>query len=70
MVRPLVVLLAVLLALLLRFLALLLVQVVPQIAAGRCKAIVDSVFEIDHTVEAYDRLAGPGKFGKVLVKVG
>ena len=45
-------------------------QVVPQIAAGRCKAIVDSVFEIDHTVEAYDRLAGPGKFGKVLVKVG
>ena len=41
-------------------------QVVPQIAAGRCTAIIDSVFEIDQAADAYDRLAGPGKFGKVL----
>ncbi len=45
-------------------------QVVPQLASGRCTPIIDSVFDIDQAADAYNRLAGPGKFGKVLVRVG
>ena len=43
-------------------------QVVPQIAAGRCTATIDSVFPIDEARAAYDRLAASGKYGKVLVQ--
>ena len=45
-------------------------QVVPQIAAGRCTATIDSVFPLDEARAAYDRLAASGKYGKVLVQVG
>ncbi len=45
-------------------------QVVPQIAAGRCAAIIDKVFEMDEAGAAYDHLASAGKYGKVLVRVG
>jgi NADPH:quinone reductase-like Zn-dependent oxidoreductase len=45
-------------------------EVVPQLAAGRCTVFIDRAYEIDQAADAYDRLAGPGKFGKVLVKVG
>ena len=45
-------------------------QVVPQIAAGRCTATIDSVFPLDEARAAYDRLAASGKYGKVLVQLG
>ncbi len=45
-------------------------QVVPQLESGRCEPVIDSTFEIADARAAYDRLAGSGKFGKVLVSVG
>jgi hypothetical protein len=32
------------------------------------RAIVDRVFPVDEVTDAFDHLASPGKFGKVLVE--
>jgi NADPH:quinone reductase-like Zn-dependent oxidoreductase len=45
-------------------------QIVPQIASGRCTAIIDKVFPLEQAAAAYDRLAESGKYGKVLINVG
>jgi putative PIG3 family NAD(P)H quinone oxidoreductase len=43
-------------------------EVVPQLAAGRVQAIVDSVYPAEEIAAAFDRLDGPGKRGKVLLE--
>ena len=45
-------------------------EVVPQLSAGRMRALVDRVYPAEQAREAYDRLAGSGKSGKVLVDFG
>ncbi len=45
-------------------------EVVPHLAAGRMRALVDRVYPAEQAREAYDRLAGSGKSGKVLVDFG
>ncbi len=42
-------------------------EVVPQLASGRLVPPVDSVFPAAEATAAFDRLAGPGKRGKVLL---
>jgi NADPH:quinone reductase-like Zn-dependent oxidoreductase len=42
-------------------------EVVPFIADGRARGIVDRVFPAEQAVEAFDYMAQPGKFGKVLL---
>ena len=42
-------------------------EVVPLLADGRMRAIVDRVFPADQAADAFDHMAGPGKFGKVLL---
>ncbi len=42
-------------------------EVLPGLAAGRMRALVDSVFAAAEAREAFDRLASPGKAGKVLL---
>jgi putative PIG3 family NAD(P)H quinone oxidoreductase len=42
-------------------------EVVPQLADGRVKPIVDRIFRAADAAEAFDHLARPGKFGKVLL---
>ena len=42
-------------------------EVVPLLADGRVKPIVDAVFPVDEAAAAFDRLATPGKVGKVLL---
>jgi NADPH2:quinone reductase len=39
----------------------------PHLASGRMRPVVDRVFPISNLHEAYEHLAGSGKFGKVLV---
>ncbi len=43
-------------------------EVVPFLADGRARAIVDSVFPADRVTEAFDRMDGPGKLGRVLIE--
>jgi NADPH:quinone reductase len=43
-------------------------EVVPLLARGLVEPIVDRVFSVDQAVEAFDHLAAPGKFGKVLLE--
>jgi NADPH2:quinone reductase len=43
-------------------------EVVPALAAGRMRAVVDSVFPAEEAAAAFDRLQGRGKFGKVLLE--
>ena len=43
-------------------------QVVPALADGRLRGIVDRVFPAEHVVEAFDSMAQPGKFGKLLLE--
>jgi putative PIG3 family NAD(P)H quinone oxidoreductase len=43
-------------------------SVVPLLATGAVRAYVDRVFPVDEAVAAFDHLAAPGKFGKVLVE--
>lgn len=43
-------------------------EVVPALASGRMRPLVDSVFAADEAAAAFDRLAGPGKAGKVLLE--
>jgi NADPH:quinone reductase-like Zn-dependent oxidoreductase len=42
-------------------------EVVPHLASGRMRAIVDRVFPAEEAADAFDHVAGPGKFGKVLL---
>jgi NADPH:quinone reductase len=42
-------------------------QVVPQLASGRVRSLIDRVFPAAAAAEAFDHLAAPGKFGKVLL---
>jgi len=43
-------------------------EVVPGLAAGRLRSLVDSVFPADEVRAAFDRLEGRGKLGKVLIE--
>jgi NADPH:quinone reductase-like Zn-dependent oxidoreductase len=45
-------------------------EVLPHLASGRMRALVDRVFPAADARDAYDRLAGPGKSGKVLLDFG
>lgn len=45
-------------------------EVVPHLATGRIDPLVDRVFRADEAVAAFDRLAAPGKLGKVLLDFG
>jgi NADPH:quinone reductase-like Zn-dependent oxidoreductase len=45
-------------------------QLVPHLADGRLKAIVDRVFPVEDAADAFDYMAGSGKFGKVLLSFG
>jgi putative PIG3 family NAD(P)H quinone oxidoreductase len=45
-------------------------DVVPGLAAGRIRAVVDSVFPVEEVAAAFDRLEGRGKSGKVLLDFG
>jgi NADPH:quinone reductase-like Zn-dependent oxidoreductase len=45
-------------------------EVVPHLATGRVVPLVDQVFPAEQAVEAFDRLAAPGKLGKVLLDFG
>src|SRR5262245_24539005 len=42
-------------------------EVVPLLADGRMRAIVDRVFPAEEAPDAFDHMAGSGKFGKVLL---
>ncbi len=42
-------------------------EVVPFLADGRMRPLVDAVFPIEQVADAYDRLEAPGKLGKVLL---
>jgi putative PIG3 family NAD(P)H quinone oxidoreductase len=41
----------------------------PLFAAGRLRAVIDSVYPAERVTEAFDRLDGPGKTGKVLLEL-
>jgi NADPH2:quinone reductase len=43
-------------------------DVVPLLADGRAVGIVDRVFPAEQAVDAFDHMAGSGKFGKVLLE--
>jgi putative PIG3 family NAD(P)H quinone oxidoreductase len=43
-------------------------DVVPGLASGRMRPLVDSVFLAAEVTAAFDRLDGPGKLGKVLIE--
>jgi NADPH:quinone reductase-like Zn-dependent oxidoreductase len=45
-------------------------EVVPHLASGRMRPLVDRVYEAARARDAYDRLAGSGKAGKVLLDFG
>jgi NADPH2:quinone reductase len=42
-------------------------EVGPHLAGGRVKPVVDRVFAAADAAEAFDYMARPGKFGKVLL---
>lgn len=42
-------------------------EVVPHLASGRMRAIVDRVFPAEDAADAFEHMAGTGKFGKVLL---
>jgi putative PIG3 family NAD(P)H quinone oxidoreductase len=43
-------------------------EVVPHLASGRARAIVDRVFPAEEAADAFDYMQEPGKFGKVLLQ--
>jgi NADPH:quinone reductase len=43
-------------------------HVVPLLASGRVRPLVDRVFPAEHAADAFDHLAAAGKFGKVLLE--
>jgi NADPH:quinone reductase len=45
-------------------------QVVPLLASGVVRPVIDRVFPASQAAAAYDHLAAPGKFGKVLLEMG
>jgi NADPH2:quinone reductase len=45
-------------------------QVLPLLASGRVRPLVDRVFPAADAVAAFDHLAAPGKLGKVLLEFG
>jgi NADPH2:quinone reductase len=45
-------------------------HVLPLLASGEITPIVDRTFPIEQAADAFDALAEPGKFGKLLLKVG
>ena len=45
-------------------------EVVPHLASGRIVPLVDRVFAAEQAAAAFDRMAGPGKLGKVLLDFG
>ncbi len=45
-------------------------EVVPLLENGRARPLVDSVFAADDVRAAFDRLAEPGRSGKVLIRFG
>jgi NADPH:quinone reductase len=45
-------------------------EVVPHLASGRLVPLVDRVFPAEEAVAAFERMAGPGKLGKVLLDFG
>lgn len=45
-------------------------EVVPHLASGRIAPLVDRVFPAEEATAAFDRLAEPGKLGKVLLDFG
>jgi len=45
-------------------------EVVPHLATGRIDPLVDHVFPADEAAAAFERLAAPGKLGKVLLDFG
>ncbi len=45
-------------------------EVLPGIAAGRIRPLIDEVYDAADVSAAFDRLAGPGKAGKVLIRFG
>jgi NADPH:quinone reductase-like Zn-dependent oxidoreductase len=42
-------------------------EVVPHLASGRMRPVIDRVFPHERAVEAFERLAASGKRGKVLL---
>jgi len=44
-------------------------EVVPLLAEGCVKPVIDRVFPVEEAAEAFDYLAAPGKFGKVLLEL-
>jgi NADPH:quinone reductase-like Zn-dependent oxidoreductase len=42
-------------------------EVVPHLASGRMRALVDRIFPAEEAPDAFDHMAGSGKFGKVLL---
>jgi NADPH:quinone reductase len=45
-------------------------RVLPLLASGEITPIVDRAFPIEQAADAFDALAEPGKFGKLLLQVG
>ncbi|GES28836.1 hypothetical protein San01_13230 [Streptomyces angustmyceticus] len=45
-------------------------SVVPLLAQGRLRVPVDTTLSLDRYADGYARLAGPGKFGKVILTCG
>ena len=44
-------------------------ELLPALGDGRLRPLIDSEFPLEAIAEAFDRLAGPGKVGKVLVRL-
>jgi NADPH:quinone reductase-like Zn-dependent oxidoreductase len=42
-------------------------EVVPHLASGRMRAVIDRVFPADEAADAFDHMSGSGKLGKVLL---
>jgi NADPH:quinone reductase-like Zn-dependent oxidoreductase len=45
-------------------------SVIPHLAAGRLRPVIDRVFPVAEAAAALDHLAAPGKLGKVLLELG
>ena len=45
-------------------------SVVPQLAGGRVRPVIDRVFPVAEAAAAFDHLSAPGKLGKVLLELG
>ncbi len=43
-------------------------EVVPLLASGKIRALVDSVHPAERVTDAFDRMDGPGKLGRVLIE--